>query len=50
MLGLKRFENVAVTIRHIKLVQKIKKNQSKKGKVAVRSATAPEMWPAVLAA
>jgi transposase-like protein len=50
MLGFKRFENAAVTISGIELVQKIQKRQFKIGKLGGRSATIPELWNAVLAA
>jgi transposase-like protein len=50
MLGWKRFDNAAVTISGIELVQKIQKHQFKIGKLGGRSATMPELWNAVLAA
>ena len=50
MLGFKRFDNAAVTISGIELVQKIQKHQFKTGKLGRRSATMPELWNAVLAA
>ena len=50
MLGFKRFDNAAVTISGIELVQKIQKHQFKTGKLGGRSATMPELWNAVLAA
>ena len=50
MLGFKRFDNAAVTISGIELVQKIQKHQFKSGKLGGRSATVPELWNAVLAA
>ena len=50
MLGFKRFDNAAVTISGIELVQKIQKNQFKTGKLGGHSATTPDLWNAVLAA
>ena len=50
MLGFKRFDNAAVTIRGIELVQKIQKQQFKTGRLGGRSATMLELWNAVLAA
>jgi transposase-like protein len=50
MLGFKRFDNAAVTISGIELVQKIPKHQFKTGKLGGRSATLPKLWNAVLAA
>jgi len=50
MLGFKRFDTAAVTITGIELVQKIKKDQFKIGKLSGRPGTAPEIWAAVLAA
>jgi transposase-like protein len=50
MLGFKQFENAAVTISGIELVQKIKRGQFKLSKLGGRSATMPDLWNAVLAA
>jgi hypothetical protein len=50
MLGFKRFDNAAVTISGIELVQKIQKHKFKTGKLGGHSATVPELWNAVLAA
>jgi transposase, IS6 family len=50
MLGFKRFETAAVTIRGIELAERIKKGQFKTCKLAGRSKTAPAIWAAVLAA
>src|SRR5215813_8419809 len=50
MLGFKRFDTATVTISGIELAEKIKKAQFKIGKLASRSATAPAIWSAVLAA
>jgi transposase-like protein len=50
MLGFKRFDNAAVTISGIELVQKIQKHQVKTGRLGGHSATIPERWNAVLAA
>jgi transposase-like protein len=50
MLGFKRFETAAVTIRGIELAEKIKKNQFNLRPLTGKPATAPELWAAVLAA
>jgi hypothetical protein len=50
MLGLKRFETAAVTIRGIELAEKIKKHQFNPKAVSGKGTTAPELWVAVLAA
>jgi transposase-like protein len=50
MLGFKRFERAAVTIRGIELAEKIKKNQFNLRPLTGKPATAPELWAAVLAA
>src|SRR5256885_4362938 len=50
MLGFKRFETAAVTIRGIELAAKIKKQQFNLKPVTGKATTAPEMWVAVLAA
>ena len=50
VLGFKRFDSAAVTIRGIELVQKIQKHQFKIGTLGGRSAPMPELWNAVLAA
>ena len=50
MLGFKRFDTATITISGIELAEKIKKAQFKTGKLAGRSATAPAIWVAVLAA
>ena len=50
MLGFKRFDNAAVTIRGIELVQKIQKHPFKTGKLGGSAATMPELSNAVLAA
>src|SRR6267143_1759183 len=50
MLGFKRFDTATITISGIELAEKIKKAQFKIGTLARRSATAPEIWAAVLAA
>ena len=50
MLGLKRFETAAVTIRGIELAEKIKKHQFKLRPLTGKAITAPEMWAVVLAA
>jgi transposase-like protein len=49
MLGFKRFDTATITISGIELAEKIKKSQFKIGRLASRSATAPEIWAAVLA-
>ena len=49
MLGFKRFDTATITISGIELAEKIKKSQFKFGKLAMRSATAPAIWAAVLA-
>jgi transposase-like protein len=50
MLGFKRFETAAVTIRGIELAAKIKKQQFNLKPLSGKATTAPEMWAAVLAA
>jgi transposase-like protein len=50
MLGLKRFETAAVTIRGIELAEKIKKHQFNLKPLTGKETTAPETWAAVLAA
>src|SRR6201993_2664649 len=51
MLGFKRFETAAVTIRGIELAEKIKKQQfNLKPLTTGQATTAPEIWAAVLAA
>jgi transposase-like protein len=50
MLGLKRFETAAVTIRGIELAEKIKKQQFNLKPLTRNATTAPEIWAAVLAA
>jgi transposase-like protein len=50
MLGFKRFEAAAVTIRGIELAAKIKKDQFNLKPLTKQAATAPEIWAAVLAA
>ena len=50
MLGFKRFETAAVTIRGIELAQKIKKHQFNLKPLTGNETTAPETWAAVLAA
>ena len=51
MLGFKRFETAAVTIRGIELAEKIKKQQfNLKPLTTGQLTTAPEIWAAVLAA
>jgi hypothetical protein len=50
MLGFKRFESAAVTIRSIELAAKIKKQQFNLNPVTGKTITAPELWTAVLAA
>jgi transposase-like protein len=50
MLGFKNFDSAAVTISGIELVEKIKKNQFKIGKLVGRPTSAPAIWDAVLAA
>jgi transposase-like protein len=50
MLGLKRFDNAAVTICGIELAEKIKKGQFKTGKLGGCKATMTELWNAALAA
>jgi transposase-like protein len=47
MLGFKRFETAAVTIRGIELAAKIKKQQFNLKAVTGKAATAPEIWAAV---
>jgi len=50
MLGFKRFDTAAITIRGIELAEKIRKHQFKTGKLVGRPKTAPEIWEAILAA
>jgi transposase-like protein len=50
MLGFKRFDNAAVTIRGIELAEKIKKEQLKTGKLGNQKSTMSELWKAALAA
>ena len=50
MLGFKRFETAAVTIRGIELAEKIKKQQFYLKPLTGKATTAPEIWAAVLAA
>jgi transposase-like protein len=50
MLGFKRFETAAVTIRGIELTKKIKKNQFNLETLTRNPATAPALWAEVLAA
>jgi transposase-like protein len=50
MLGFKRFETAAVTIRGIELAAKIKKQQFNLKPITGKATTAPEIWAAVLAA
>src|SRR6202040_3237365 len=48
MLGLKRFETAAVTIRGIELAEKIKKQQFNLKPLTGQGTTAPGIWTAVL--
>jgi len=50
MLGFKRFETAAVTIRGIELAQKIKKNQFNLRPLTKKAVTVPALWAEVLAA
>jgi transposase-like protein len=50
MLGFKRFETAAVTIRGIELAEKIKKQQFNLKPLTGKATTAPGIWIAVLAA
>ena len=50
MLGFKRFETAAVTIRGIELAEKIKKQQFNLKPLTRKATTAPEIWAALLAA
>ena len=50
MLGFKRFETAAVTIRGIELAEKIKKDQFNLRPLTGKPAIAPKLWAAVLAA
>jgi transposase-like protein len=50
MLGFKRFETAAVTIRGIELAEKIKKQQFNLKPLTGKATTAPEIWAAVLVA
>ena len=49
MLGFKRFETAAVTIRGIELASKIKKQQFNLKPLTRKATTAPEIWAVVLA-
>ena len=44
MLGFKRFDTAAITIRGIELAEKIKKVQFKVGKLPIGPAIDPEFW------
>src|SRR4051794_858016 len=50
MLGFKRFETAAVTIRGIELAEKIKKSQFRVGGLTGKIVTMPTVWVIVLAA
>jgi hypothetical protein len=50
MLGFKRFETAAVTIRGIELAEKIKKNQFNLRALAKKEVTVPALWAEILAA
>ena len=50
MLGFKRFETAAVTIRGIELGEKIKKNQFNLRPLAKKEVTVPALWTEILAA
>ena len=50
MLGFKRFETAALTIRGIELAEKIKKQQFNLKPLTGQATTAPGIWTAVLAA
>jgi transposase-like protein len=50
MLGFKRFDNATVTISGIELVERIKKEQFKIGKLDGPRSTMAELWSAALAA
>jgi hypothetical protein len=50
MLGFKRFETAALTIRGIELPEKIMKEQFNLKPLTEKATTAPEIWAAVLAA
>src|SRR5271166_2890218 len=50
MLGFKRFETAAVTIRGIELAEKIKKQQFNLKPLTGKAATARELWAEILAA
>ena len=50
MLGFKRFEAAAVTIRGIELAEKIKKGQFRVQGLTGKIVTLPAVWKAVLAA
>ena len=50
MLGFKRFETAAVTIRGIELAEKIKKNQFNLRLLTKKAVTVRALWAEVLAA
>jgi transposase-like protein len=50
ILGFKRFETTAATIRGIELAEKIKKQQFNLKPLTGKATTAPEIWAAALAA
>jgi transposase-like protein len=50
MLGFKRFETAAVTIRGIELAEKIKKNQFNLRPLTKKEVTVPALWAEILAA
>jgi transposase-like protein len=50
MLGFKRFETAAVTIRGIELAEKIKKNQFNLRPLTKKEVIVPALWAEILAA
>ena len=48
MLGLKRFQNAAITISGIELMHRIRKGQFGLGRLGVEGGAAPAIWNAVL--
>ena len=50
MLGFKRFETAAVTIRGIELAEKIKNNQFNIRPLTKKEVTVPALWAEILAA
>jgi IS6 family transposase len=50
MLGVKPFENAAITIGGVELIHRIRKGQFDLGQLRISGTSTPESWNAVLAA